>query len=388
MKVLLSDGSHKNTLAIARYLGREGHTIHILHHKKSAPAFSKYCSSLILSPPIEEREAYVHFLISHIRQHPYDLLIPVGVHAYQYCVNEYKEINKYLKLEVAPGAAFEIAINKRSTFKFAETHGIDHPKSFYPENLEEAIALSEIVEYPAVIKSSNESVIKFPTLYADNKETLIDQLNHIYSGFSSQLDKAFPIIQERIQGDGFGFFAVYQRGVCKKVFMHKRIRENPVSGGVSTSAQSFYDEKLLQAGKKVLDALQWHGQAMVEFKQERTSGAYKLIEINPKFWGSLELSLSAGMNFPEHLCKMARGDELTYSETYHRKRRFIWLVAVNGELYRLWQKPGDIFPLIFDMLRLHSRTDFWWTDLKPTFVQIAYFVIWLKELCFKRKRTS
>jgi predicted ATP-grasp superfamily ATP-dependent carboligase len=138
----------------------------------------------------------------------------------------------------------------------------------------------------------------------------------------------------------------------------------------------------------VLDELQWHGQAMVEFKQERSSGAFKLIEINPKFWGSLELSLSAGMNFPEHLCTMARGKELTYSDTYHRKRLFIWLVAVNGELYRLFQKPRDFFPLIYDMLKFHSRTDFWWTDLKPTFVQIAYFLLWLKERCFKRNKTS
>jgi len=384
MKVLLSDGSHKNTLAMMRYLGKEGHCIDIIHHKKSAPAYSKYCNELILSPHIEDSKAYITFLLGHIQTHSYDLLIPVGINAYKYCISEYKEFTKYLKLEVAPADSFEIAINKTATFKFAKKHGIDHPQTFFPGNMEEAKAISEGIVYPVVIKSSNESVIKFPTLYVDNKSSLLEGLSRLYSDFSSKFDQAFPIIQERIQGDGCGFFAVYQHGICKKVFMHKRIRENPVSGGISTCAQSYYDEKLLAAGKKVLDELHWHGQAMVEFKQEKSSGKFKLIEINPKFWGSLELSLSAGMNFPKHLCAMSRGEELTYSEDYNRKRRFIWLVAVNGELYRLFQKPQDFFLLIYDLLKFRSRTDFWLTDLKPTFVQIAYFLVWLKERCFKR----
>lgn len=384
MKVLLSDGSHKNTLAIIRYLGREGHSVHILHHKKSAPAYSKYCKRLILCPPISNQEAYTGFLLQHVQDNKYDIFIPVGVLANKYSVSLYDKISPYVKLEVVHKSAFDIAINKRATFDFAAIHGIDHPRSFYPENRKQAEEMADSVMFPAVIKSSDESVLKFPTVYVDNRNDLCSSLDSLQTGFPDQLDRAYPLIQERIFGGAFGFFAVYQCGVCKKVFMHERIRENPVSGGVSTTARSFYDKHLLEAGKKVLDELKWHGPAMVEFKQDISSGAYKLIEINPKFWGSLELCLSAGMNFPHYLCMMARDEELEFSDNYHRKRRFIWLVAVQGELYRLFQKPRDFFPLVGDLLRFHSRSDFWWTDLKPTFIQLSYFVIWLKNRLFKK----
>ena len=168
--------------------------------------------------------------------------------------------------------------------------------------------------------------------------------------------------------------------------MHERVRELPVSGGISTSARSYYERKLLEEGKRVLDNLNWHGPAMVEYKREQDTGEFKLIEINPKFWGSLELCLSAGMNFPLHLCDIASGKVLEYSEDYNRKRLFIWLVADNGELYRILQKPGDIFKMIIDLFRLNSRTDFWVSDFKPTALQIIYYIVWLKNKVFRKNR--
>ena len=45
---------------------------------------------------------------------------------------------------------------------------------------------------------------------------------------------------------------------------------------------------------------------MVEFKLDEQTQEVKLMEINPKFWGSLELGLAAGVNFGELLVRTAR----------------------------------------------------------------------------------
>lgn len=67
--------------------------------------------------------------------------------------------------------------------------------------------------------------------------------------------------------------------------MHKRMREYPITGGSSTAAESMYDPELRDLGLTLLKALDWHGVAMVEFKKDSRDGKYKLMEINPKFWG-------------------------------------------------------------------------------------------------------
>ena len=56
--------------------------------------------------------------------------------------------------------------------------------------------------------------------------------------------------------------------------MHRRIREYPSSGGPSTCAESYFDEKMLEYGKKILDHLKWDGVAMIEFKKDDSSGTY------------------------------------------------------------------------------------------------------------------
>ena len=67
--------------------------------------------------------------------------------------------------------------------------------------------------------------------------------------------------------------------------MHRRLREYPVTGGPSALAESIYDPMLMEQGLKLLDNLQWHGVAMVEFKKDERTGRYVLMEINPKFCG-------------------------------------------------------------------------------------------------------
>lgn len=379
MKVLLTDGSHKNTLAIMRYLGKLNFKIDILHHKKSAPAYSKFCNQLIICPNVNDEIAYFDFVLYLVKNNSYDILIPVGVKPVEIFSKRLELLKQFVKIEIPEYNILKVALDKKLTFQFAEENNIPHPKTIYPNNIEEAIILSEKLNFPVIIKSSNESVLKFPTIYIENKNQLIKELENLVEKEKEQVINSFPLVQERIFGSGFGFFAIYQNGKCKRIFMHKRLRENPVSGGISTCAKSFYDTKLLEIGKNILDKLNWHGQAMVEFKQDEKTGEFKLIEINPKFWGSLELCLSAGMNFPLSLCEMAQGQELEYIDNYNKNRKFLWIVASNGELYRLFQKPSDFFIVIGNWMSFNSRSDFWLSDPKPTFLQFAHFLIFVKN---------
>lgn len=83
--------------------------------------------------------------------------------------------------------------------------------------------------------------------------------------------------------------------------MHRRIREVPPS----SAAESTYNSELLKLGRKILELLNWHGVAMVEFRRDSATGEFKLIEINPKFWGTLDLAIAAEIDFPHLAVQMA-----------------------------------------------------------------------------------
>jgi hypothetical protein len=75
--------------------------------------------------------------------------------------------------------------------------------------------------------------------------------------------------------------------------------EKPPSGGVSVLCESVpLDEEMVEAAKKLLSVVEWTGVAMVEFKRDHRDGKAKLMEINGRFWGSLQLAIEAGIDFP------------------------------------------------------------------------------------------
>ena len=62
--------------------------------------------------------------------------------------------------------------------------------------------------------------------------------------------------------------------------MHKRIREEPLTGGSSTFAKSIYDQEIYDNSVKLLRDLSWNGVVMIEYKRCENNGKLYLIEIN------------------------------------------------------------------------------------------------------------
>jgi predicted ATP-grasp superfamily ATP-dependent carboligase len=109
----------------------------------------------------------------------------------------------------------------------------------------------------------------------------------------------YPVIQDYIEGIGVGFFALYDKDrQLKAQFCHQRVREYPITGGPSSCCQSIYDDRLIKLGRILLESLGWMGLAMVEWKYDRIRDKFYLIEINPRYWGSLPLAVYSGVNFP------------------------------------------------------------------------------------------
>ena len=126
-----------------------------------------------------------------------------------------------------------------------------------------------------------------------------------------------PMVQEYVPGDGeYGFFALFDRGSPLATFQHRRIRSYTYSGGASVFRESINDPQLESADLRLLDSLDWHGPAMVEFKRDARTGQFTLMEINPRFWGSLALAVNARVDFPYLYYRLATGGPLERASHY------------------------------------------------------------------------
>lgn len=373
-KILLLDAANQNTLAILRHLGKKGYIIDVCGNQKASLAlFSKYSrNKFIINEPAKNEAGFIADIIKILSAEKYDLIMPVGFKSYRACARHQEQIKQYTNLIITTNNNIELAADKRRTNAVAETLGVPVPKTFVPLSSEEVQKLQ--LSFPCVVKAPFESG-KNIVEYAQNREELLSKFNAMCAknNFKSP---DLPIVQEYIVGGGYGFFAYYDNGVCKRTFTHHRIREYPVTGGASVCAESFRDPKLNEYGRKILDHLKWNGVAMVEFKKDNNDGVYKLMEINPKFWGSLELALSSGVEFDEMLIAKASDEDVPVSDEFS-DTTFQWVL--NGELFHAIERPSAI-PKIISTL-FYSKKDWRLFDPMPNLYQLAYiFVHYYKKL--------
>ena len=270
-----------------------------------------------------------------------------------------------------------MTISKKKTYKFAKQLGIPIPKTFYPKRFKELEILKQNLTYPCVIKGLYEvggNIVD----YAYSKEELTIKYVSICDKFNITEQDGLPMLQEYITGKGCAFFAIYNKGKCCLTFQHERVREFPVSGGSSVCAKSTFNAKIELYGKKILDALEWNGVAMVEFKYNDKKEPI-LMEINPKFWGSLDLAIASGVNFPKALLDIKRGKTLNFERKYKYPLKYHWLL--HGDLIHGVLNPKNLFPVLFDTLSYKVKGNLWVTDIRPTFKMFfIFFASFLRKI--------
>jgi predicted ATP-grasp superfamily ATP-dependent carboligase len=381
MKVLVTDGSYEHTLAIVRYLGRLGIEVCAIGESRSTLSFhSKYCHERIIGPNPSLEQEYAEFLQRTLRQGTFEVLIPVGYRSTSVVSRHRGDLEGLVRFVLPDQESVELASNKKKTYALADKIGIPYPRTVYPQSLAELESMSGSLDYPVVIKGLLEAgrqLVRYPS----SRQELIRDYRVMCE--ENNLDgETLPMVQEYIRGDiTYSFCGLYQKGVCKKIFMFKEIRSVPVRGGSASYAESFYDPTLKEYGMRLLGSLNWHGVANIEFKLEKSTGRLKLMEVNPKFWASLEVALRAGVNFPYDVIQVAMGKEVAYSEEYERGLRFHF--PLSRELMHLRENPKALPRVISDCLDPRVKSNVWLRDFGP-----HAFTLWRAMIAVSRSMVT
>ncbi len=319
-RILITDVSYKNSIAIQRYLRQALPDIHLTGHQEASfpplARFYPYLNRLICNTSLE----------SLLKAESFDMVIPIGGKS----VLTVAATCPSLALLPSQGS-LDICFDKSRTMELASRLNIPHPDYVIVRSTQDVEECR--IEFPCVLKSIFETM-RFGVYYANNHHEFQKHALSLLKDSASSA-RYGVLVQNYIFGTGCGFFALYHDGKPLRVFMHKRIREYPVTGGPSTAAKSFYSKELRDYGLKILNALKWNGVAMVEFKHNEKHNSFVLMEINAKFWGSAELALRAGVNFGADIVRAYRHENLVYSEDYNRNLCFYW--PLDDDLLCLWR---------------------------------------------------
>ena len=150
-------------------------------------------------------------------------------------------------------------------------------------------------------------------------------------------------MQERIFGSGLGVFLLAWEGRTLAAFAHRRIREKPPPGGVSVYRESVaVAPELRTYSERLLERYRWRGAAMVEFKEDARTGTPYLMEVNGRFWGSLQLAIDAGVDFPAILVAAALGEPRPAIGAFREGIRCRWLWGDVDHLIWMLRAPRHI----------------------------------------------
>lgn len=344
LNILVTDGDNRAALAIVRSLGSRHRVTVGATRRCSLAGASRYCREQFIYPdPTKAEAAFIDTLSREVTQRAIDLLIPVTDVTSLALAERRERFEPLCRLPLPSLDALRTAANKASILSLAQQLDVPVPKMRLIEHpRDKGRILAPGDTFPWVVKPAR-SRVRTAAGWASTSVRFALDSQQLAQALADSPNEAYPLIlQERIHGPGVGVFACYDRGRCVALFSHRRLREKPPSGGVSVLCESApLDPAALTHATRLLDHLHWHGVAMVEFKRDVRDGTPKLMEINGRFWGSLQLAIDAGVDFPALLTAIGSGDNACRPSDYRVGVRSRWLWGDVDALLTLLFKADE-----------------------------------------------
>lgn len=309
--VLVTDGQERAALAAVRSLGRAGHRVFVCSpRRRSLAGASRYADAEARAPdPLTDPAGFVASLARLTEAWKIDVLLPVtdaALLALLPARGRFPDV----RIPFPPADVFRRLADKAAVLERAAALGIATPAQhvlagppgrmgFAPSHL----SFPVVVKPARSVAETNGRRVKLGVQYATDPLALREALERLPP-------EAYPLLlQQRVNGPGIGVFVLLWGEELLAVFAHQRLREKPPAGGVSVYRASIAaDQDLVTRSRALLQAFGWQGVAMVEYKRDAATGVPYLMEMNGRFWGSLQLAVDAGVNFPALLVAAALGE--------------------------------------------------------------------------------
>lgn len=342
-KVLVLDADQRSALAVIRSLGRRGLTVIAGHHRSNAlGAASRYAAEAVRYPdPAISASSFVSEIAALASRLSIDTIVPATDSTTMLLVSQ-ADLLKSARLAAPAASSYETLTDKGRLVKLAARLGIPAPATQVAETAAEVVEAAHDLGFPVVLKPARSRYLKGDKLVSTSVQ-IVSRAPALTDALHRQawLGDIPCLVQRFVPGHGAGIFGLSGPSGPIAWFGHRRIREKPPAGGVSVLSESVPIDPVMQsAAAKLFRAADWNGVAMVEFRVAE-DGTPFLMEVNGRFWGSLQLAIDCGVDFPWLLYQLTQGLPATGHEPYAVGRRLRWLMGDLDSLLIRLRQDGD-----------------------------------------------
>ena len=375
MKILIPEYLGQQVVAGARSLAKAGDEV-VLGTWSRGSNISGYRTKSIhdvhqLVAPRADRNGFGEQVAALGHQIGADVVMPFGLQSYWALATCQSEGAHDLPVMVAPVGIFEKLNNKRSATELIDDLGIESPKLYRIGNDSDLPAVAEEARFPVVVKIAEGSGVAAGLRYANDGEELRAAWTELRDATDNDRPGGEPpVVQEFIPGFIHDACTLTDQGEPIQILTQIRRLMYPIYGGVGAINVTTKDKELAGIARTILEATNWHGPAQIEFKKDFRDGRYKFIEFNTKLWGTLDLSIKAGVDFPGMIRDYVLGRPLSRGGEYTEGLRYsFWFPLAVLAYSQLWKEYGlKAFRPIARSRRRVNAIEF--GDLKPALYDI------------------
>ena len=302
-RVLVFGDDMRIFLAVARSLGRAGKEVHAVPFNWQAPALkSKYVHTVHRLPRFSDSpEAWRDSVLKILRNESFSLILSNCDDRSILAFDRYREDFSEYRVAIPNQAGMQYLFDKQSTRDLCSRLGIDTVPGARLENHDDAQSLIARYGLPLVVKPRRsywpDKSDRWGKVYIAEHE---DELAGILANLG---DRTRYLVERYFEGVGVGLSVLAQNGHIQQAFQHRRLREG-WGGSSSYRVSEAVDPGLREACEKICKHTELTGVCMFEFRWNDSSKAWVLLETNARFWGSMPLPLSLGVDFPRYLFDM------------------------------------------------------------------------------------
>lgn len=381
--VVVTAGFTGNSLGVIRAFGRRGIPVAYIDSERGTMVrYSKYITKRITCRSIRESEIeFINVLLDFGKQiNGQMMIIPTGDRDVLVLSKHKRELEQFYHLPVPTFETVQELVNKRNFCKLLAEMQIPHPKTYFPESLNELQLMRREVAYPFIIKP----VYSLPFLEKfGRKNFVINSPQELDWAVGRLRGKNLEVmVQEIIPGKEIYMFYTYLNRESEPLAVcgYDKIRQYPLDFGSGSLCKSNWRSSPVEECIRLLQAIGYYGFAEPELKKDPRDGKYKVLEINARTTLQNRLTAACGLDI-EYLAYLDAAGQCV-EKPFSFRRDIFWVddfVDLLSCLLLLERKELGIGEMIKSLKASKVHSVAAWDDPIP-------LIVHARNLCFSALR--
>lgn len=259
--------------------------------------YSRHIHHFSFYPKTLNEVEWITHINNEIDKYNVDVIMPIYEHGIRTLTKYKKRLSHPDRLVSLPRLEqFDIANNKGLLARHLENHKIPSP---YTTPIHSAESFDyEPLSFPVIVKKVDG--------VGGGRDVYLFKSKSKIARFLKNKPEGDYILQEYIEGYDIDCSVLCHEGELLAYTMQKGTMYGRNKFVPQLSLEFLFEKELFAIVSNLVKSLNWSGVAHIDLRYDTTDQKFKVIEINPRFWATVDASCMAGVNFPYLLCLQNR----------------------------------------------------------------------------------